>query len=31
VPSGAERARLQAIFPDGVCDWSQPDQGRPAP
>jgi hypothetical protein len=31
VPSSAERARLLEIFPDGVCDWSQPDQGRPVP
>lgn len=22
--------RLNEIFPDGVCDYSQPDQGRPA-
>ncbi|WP_407656650.1 DUF6351 family protein [Marinobacter antarcticus] len=22
--------RLHEIFPDGVCDYSQPDQGRPA-
>jgi len=29
-PSAAERARLQQIFPDGVCDWSQEDQGLPA-
>jgi hypothetical protein len=27
----AEQARLEEIFPEGVCDWSQPDQGRPAP
>lgn len=26
----AHRARLQAIFPDGVCDYSQPDTARPA-
>lgn len=25
-----ELDRLNAIFPDGVCDYSQPDQGRPA-
>jgi hypothetical protein len=31
VPSPAEQARLEQIFPEGVCDWSQPDQGRPAP
>jgi hypothetical protein len=28
-PSAAERDRLIEIFPEGVCDWSQPDQGRP--
>jgi hypothetical protein len=28
-PSTAERTRLMQIFPEGVCDWSQPDQGRP--
>ena len=26
--SGTERGRLQAIFPDGVCDWSQPGVGH---
>ena len=30
-PSPAERARLLVIFPEGVCDWSQDDAGRPAP
>lgn len=25
-----EITRLGEIFPDGVCDYSQPDQGRPA-
>ncbi|MBC7182897.1 MAG: hypothetical protein H5U30_04895, partial [Marinobacter sp.] len=25
-----EVTRLNDIFPDGVCDYSQPDQGRPA-
>jgi hypothetical protein len=30
-PNAAERDRLLAIFPDGVCDWSQDDVGRPAP
>ena len=30
-PSTAEQARLNEIFPDGVCDWSQDDVGRPAP
>jgi hypothetical protein len=29
VPTAAEQARLMQIFPEGVCDWSQPDQGRP--
>jgi hypothetical protein len=29
VPSTAERARLIEIFPGGVCDWSQDDQGQP--
>ncbi|MBQ0747823.1 MAG: hypothetical protein KBT82_15855 [Marinobacter sp.] len=28
--SEAEVTRLNEIFPDGVCDCSQPDQGRPA-
>jgi hypothetical protein len=28
-PSVAERDRLMQIFPEGVCDWSEPDQGRP--
>ena len=28
-PDGDQIARLNAIFPDGVCDYSQPDQGRP--
>ncbi|HEX4934193.1 MAG TPA: DUF6351 family protein, partial [Gemmatimonadaceae bacterium] len=28
-PSGADVARLQAIFPQGVCDYSQPDAGLP--
>jgi hypothetical protein len=31
VPSEAEKARLEQIFPEGVCDWSQDDVGRPAP
>jgi hypothetical protein len=30
-PSTAEQARLDDIFPDGVCDWSQDDAGRPTP
>ena len=28
-PSAAETARLKEIFPSGVCDYSQPDVGRP--
>lgn len=28
--SAEEAERLHAIFPDGVCDYSQPDLGRPA-
>jgi hypothetical protein len=28
-PSAAEVARLKEIFPTGVCDYSQPDAGRP--
>jgi hypothetical protein len=28
-PSSAERARLQQIFPTGVCDYSREDVGRP--
>jgi len=28
-PSESERARLRQIFPDGVCDWSRGDAGRP--
>lgn len=28
-PSPEQVARLEAIHPDGVCDYSQPDQGRP--
>jgi hypothetical protein len=29
LPSAADVARLQQIFPTGVCDYSQRDQGRP--
>jgi hypothetical protein len=29
VPSATEKARLEQIFPGGVCDWSQGDVGRP--
>jgi hypothetical protein len=28
-PTAAERARLEQIFPTGVCDYSKPDQGLP--
>jgi hypothetical protein len=28
-PTDAERARLEEIFPDGVCDYSKPDVGLP--
>jgi hypothetical protein len=28
-PSEAERARLEQIFPTGVCDYSREDAGRP--
>jgi hypothetical protein len=28
-PDDAQRARLGEIFPDGVCDWTRPDVGRP--
>lgn len=28
-PSAEERARLERIFPEGVCDYSRPDQARP--
>ncbi len=28
-PSAPELARLEQIFPSGVCDFTQPDQGRP--
>jgi hypothetical protein len=28
-PSRAERARLEQIFPTGVCDYTKPDQARP--
>ena len=28
-PSAAEVTRLKQIFPTGVCDYSQPDVGRP--
>nr|MBA3348846.1 hypothetical protein [Actinomycetota bacterium] len=28
-PSAADTARLQQIFPTGVCDYSKPDAGKP--
>ncbi|HMG42114.1 MAG TPA: DUF6351 family protein [Acidimicrobiales bacterium] len=28
-PSASERARLEQVFPGGVCDWSKSDAGRP--
>lgn len=28
-PGAVEKATLHAIFPDGVCDYSKPDLGRP--
>ena len=28
-PSADQRARLEQIFPSGVCDFSKPDAGRP--
>jgi hypothetical protein len=28
-PSAEERARLEAIFPTGVCDYTKGDVGRP--
>ena len=28
-PNAAEIAQLKAIFPQGVCDYSRPDQARP--
>jgi hypothetical protein len=30
VPDAAQLARLQQIFPTGVCDFAKGDQGRPA-
>jgi hypothetical protein len=30
VPTAAQWARLQAVFPNGVCDWSQPGVGQQA-
>jgi hypothetical protein len=31
VPTAAQQARLEAIFPTGVCDWTRPDAGKPRP
>ncbi|MGH9288592.1 MAG: DUF6351 family protein [Acidimicrobiales bacterium] len=28
-PTADEKARLEQIFPDGVCDYTQPDAGKP--
>jgi hypothetical protein len=28
-PSASEIAQLEQIFPEGVCDYSRPDQARP--
>jgi Tannase-like family of unknown function (DUF6351) len=28
-PTAADRARLETIFPTGVCDYTKPDQGLP--
>ena len=30
-PTPAQAETLKQIFPTGVCDYTQPDQGRPAP
>ena len=30
VPSDEQATRLKTIFPDGVCDYSKPDAGRPS-
>lgn len=29
LPTAEERARLEHVFPDGVCDFSRPDAGLP--
>jgi hypothetical protein len=29
LPTADEQTRLEQIFPDGVCDFSQPDVGLP--
>jgi hypothetical protein len=28
-PTAAEKARLEQVFPDGVCDYTKPDAGKP--
>jgi hypothetical protein len=28
-PTADEQARLEQVFPDGVCNWDRPDVGRP--
>jgi Tannase-like family of unknown function (DUF6351) len=28
-PTATEKARLEQVFPDGVCDYTKPDAGRP--
>lgn len=28
-PTADERARLEQVFPDGICDFTRPDVGRP--
>jgi hypothetical protein len=28
-PTADEKARLEQVFPDGVCNWDRPDVGRP--
>ena len=28
-PTADEQARLEQVFPDGVCDWDRPDVGLP--
>jgi hypothetical protein len=28
-PTADEKARLEQVFPDGVCNWDRPDLGRP--
>jgi len=30
IDMSANQHRLEQIFPDGVCDYTQPDQGRPS-